>query len=89
MKHVSILEAEKQLSTLVDEVEDGREIVLTRDGAPVARLVRTKRAIDKPLTPEQVARRRKVLDELREIGRQLNVNASREQIKAWIEEGRH
>jgi prevent-host-death family protein len=89
MKHVTILEAGKQLSTLVAEVERGREIVLTRDGAPVAKLVRTKPAVDRPLTPEEIARRRKALEELREIGRRLNVNASREQIKAWIEEGRH
>jgi prevent-host-death family protein len=89
MKHVSIVDAETQLSSLVTEVENGREIVITRDGKPVAKLVQTESAVDRPYTPEQIARRRKALEELREIGRRLNINASREQIKAWIEEGRH
>jgi len=89
MKHVSIVDAETQLSSLVAEVENGREIVITRDGKPVAKLVQTESAVDRPYTPEQIARRRKALEELREIGRRLNINASREQIKAWIEEGRH
>ena len=89
MKHVSIVEAERQLSSLVAEVQNGDEIVITRDGAPVAKLIRTKSAVDKPYTPEEIARRRKALEELREIGKRLKINASQEQIKAWIEEGRH
>jgi prevent-host-death family protein len=89
MKHVSIVDAETQLSSLVAEAENGREIVITRDGKPVAKLVQTESTVDRPYTPEQIARRRKALEELREIGRRLNINASREQIKAWIEEGRH
>jgi antitoxin (DNA-binding transcriptional repressor) of toxin-antitoxin stability system len=49
MKHVSTLEAEKQLSTLVAEVEKGREIVITRDGATVAKLVQTKASSRGPI----------------------------------------
>jgi len=88
MKHVSIPEAEKQLSTLIAEVERGREVVLTRDGAPVARLVQTEPEAKKPYTPEQVAQRRKALEELWEIGRSLDIRLSREEIKARIAEGR-
>jgi prevent-host-death family protein len=85
MKHIGIFDAKTHLSSLVDEVEKGQEVIITRHGKPVARLVRAK---DK-LTPEQVEQRQKALRELREIGRRLNINATQEQIKAWIEEGRH
>ena len=85
MKHVGIFDAKTHLSSLVDEVENGREIVITRHGRPVARLVRAEQR----LSPEATERRRKAWQELREIGRRLNINATHEQIKAWIEEGRH
>jgi prevent-host-death family protein len=68
----------------VDEVENGGEIIITRHGKPVAKLVRAEQR----LSPEAVERRRKALMELRSIGERLDINASQEQIKAWIEEGR-
>jgi prevent-host-death family protein len=85
MKHVGIFDAKTHLSSLVDEVEKGGEIVITRHGKPVARLVRA----EDRLSPEAVAKRQKALKELREIGERLKINATHEQIKAWIEEGRH
>jgi prevent-host-death family protein len=85
MKHVGIFEAKTHLSSLVDEVEQGREVVITRHGKPVARLVRAQ----SELTEEQMARRRKAIAELREIAKRLNIRATQEEIKSWIEEGRH
>jgi prevent-host-death family protein len=85
MKLVGIFDAKTHLSSLIDEVEKGGEIVITRHGKPVARLVRT----EERLSPEAVAKRQKALKDFREIGRRLNINATHEQIKAWIEEGRH
>ena len=85
MKHVGIFEAKTHLSSLVDEVEKGGEVVITRHGKPVAKLV----PAEARLSPEAVERRRKALKELREIGKRLAINATHEQIKAWIEEGRH
>ena len=85
MKYVGIFDAKTHLSSLVDEVEKGREIVITRHGRPVAKLVRA----DERLSPEATARRIKALRELRKIGERLQINATHEQIKAWIEEGRH
>lgn len=85
MKHVGIFEAKTNLSSLIEEVEKGGEIVITRHGKPVAKLVRTETR----LTPEQAARRRKAIENLRDIGRRLNLNLSQEEIKAMIEEGRH
>jgi prevent-host-death family protein len=84
-KHVGIFEAKTQLSALVDEVEKGQEIVITRHGKPVARLVRAE---ERP-SAEVIARRRQALKELREIASRLKVNATHEEIKGWINEGRH
>jgi prevent-host-death family protein len=86
MKQVGIFDAKTHLSSLVDEVEQGREIVITRHGKPVAKLVRADK-FDR-LTPEQVAKRRQALKELRKIGERLKINATQEEIKSWIEEGR-
>jgi prevent-host-death family protein len=85
MKRIGIFEAKTRLSSLVDEVGKGREVIITRHGKPVAKLVRA----EERLSPEAVAKRQKALKELREIGRRLEINATHEQIKAWIEEGRH
>lgn len=87
MKHVGIFDAKTHLSSLVDEVEKGREIVITRHGKPVAKLVRAEKSTDR-LTPEQVEKRLRALKELREIGRRLNLNLTQGEIKARIEEGR-
>jgi prevent-host-death family protein len=93
MKHVDISEVTSSIAKLVDEAEQGREIVITRDGRPLAKLGPAKaRRQDEPvaaLTPEQAARRRQAIAKLIEIGNRLKVNATHAQIKAWIEEGRH
>jgi prevent-host-death family protein len=91
MKHVAIADAESQLNKLVDEIEStGDEVVITRDGVPVARLVRERtQAPGDELTPEQIERRREAALKLTEIARRLNVGATQEEIKSWIEEGRH
>jgi antitoxin (DNA-binding transcriptional repressor) of toxin-antitoxin stability system len=40
MKQVNVHEAKTQLSRLLQEVEEGEEIVIARNGEPVAKLVR-------------------------------------------------
>lgn len=39
MKKVNVHEAKTQLSRLLEEVEGGEDVVITRDNVPVARLV--------------------------------------------------
>ncbi|WGM40124.1 type II toxin-antitoxin system prevent-host-death family antitoxin [Caulobacter sp. NIBR1757] len=46
MTTVGILEAKTQLSALVDQVEAGQEVTITRHGRPVARLVSAVTAVD-------------------------------------------
>jgi antitoxin (DNA-binding transcriptional repressor) of toxin-antitoxin stability system len=41
MKEVGVLEAKTHLSALIDEVSTGAEVLITRHGKPVAKLVRS------------------------------------------------
>jgi prevent-host-death family protein len=86
MKTVGIFEAKTNLSRLLEEVERGRDVMITRRGKPVAKLVRAGGRHQ--FTPEQVEKRRKALLELLELGRKLNLNLTREEIRKSIEEGR-
>lgn len=91
MKHVGIFEAKTHLSNLIDEVASGGEIVITRHGKPVAKLVGCPPAqpLDlSPPSPELVAKRREALAGLREIAAKLKINPTHEEIKSWINEGR-
>jgi prevent-host-death family protein len=47
MTEVGAFEAKNKLSALLDQVEQGEEIVITRHGRPVARLVPANRGIDR------------------------------------------
>ena len=88
-KYVAITDAETHLKDLVAEVEStGDEIVLTRNGAPVARLLRAE-ARSAEVSPEQIEQRRAAGSKLQEIARRLNVGATHSEIKEWIDEGRH
>lgn len=53
MTEVGTLEAKNRLSNLLDQVLQGEEVVITRHGKPVARLV----AIDTPNPRAEEARR--------------------------------
>jgi prevent-host-death family protein len=85
MKHVGIFEAKTHLSSLLDEVEKGGEITITRHGKPVAKLVRTT---DVP-SEDVMERRRAAIARLRAMAKARGTNFSIEEIKSWIEDGRH
>jgi len=48
MKEIGAFEAKNTLGTLLDYVERGEEIVITRHGKAVARLVPNARRVDQP-----------------------------------------
>ena len=52
MREVGVLEAKTHLSALLDEVEQGGELAITRHGRVVARLIGTLPA---PMTRAQIA----------------------------------
>lgn len=56
MKHIDIKQAHKQLPDLVDQVQAGEEIMITRKGKTVARLVQGPKA-PKQLPSLEVFRR--------------------------------
>lgn len=85
MKHVGMFEAKTNLSALVEEVEKGGTVVITRHGKPVARLVRA----EPELTEAEIASKMGALLALRKLANELKINATQEEIKEWINEGRH
>jgi antitoxin (DNA-binding transcriptional repressor) of toxin-antitoxin stability system len=59
MRSVGLAEAKARLSALLDAVESGDEVVITRRGQPVARLVRETAAATEaggPTWPERLRR---------------------------------
>jgi prevent-host-death family protein len=92
MKHVGIFEAKTNLSRLIEQVEKGQRVVITRNGKPVAQLspvMRQATCDDSEFTPEKIERRRRALERLREIANRLKINPTHNEIKSWIDEGRH
>jgi prevent-host-death family protein len=85
MKHVGMFEAKTNHSALVEEVEKGGSVVITRHGKPVAKLVRA----ESELSADEIASRRDALVAIRKLANELKINATQEEIKAWIDEGRH
>ncbi len=58
MIEVGAFEAKNKLSALLDRVEQGEEIIITRHGRPVARLVPTTEGIDRPKVQAALQRMR-------------------------------
>jgi prevent-host-death family protein len=79
MKHVQASAAKANLAELLDEVERGETVVITRHGKPIARII-AENAVRQEEIREAVAG----IKELRKkVGR-----ATVEEILAWRDEGR-
>jgi prevent-host-death family protein len=79
MTEVGAFEAKNTLSQLLDRVEAGEEIVITRRGRPVARLV-------PPLAAQNPERARRAAAAIREMGKMSSLGDLR--IADLIAEGR-
>ncbi|HKO06343.1 MAG TPA: type II toxin-antitoxin system prevent-host-death family antitoxin [Alphaproteobacteria bacterium] len=79
MKEVGALEAKNTLSALLDRVERGEEVVITRHGREVARLVPPKGVVNRE--EARAAARR-----IREMSRGVTLGGLK--IKDLIDEGR-
>ena len=79
MKTVGAYEAKAHLPQLLDEVERGEEIMITRHGHPVARLVSAAQR-----DPERI---RKAIEGIRALSSRTQ-NIDPETLKEWIEPGR-
>jgi prevent-host-death family protein len=78
MERIGIYDARAKLSELIERVQSGEEVVLTRHGEPVARLVPEKRR-QKGSGTATVAR-------IRTLARKLNIRDV--DVRKLIEEGR-
>jgi prevent-host-death family protein len=81
MKTIGAFEAKNKFSELLQRAESGEEIVITRNGKPVARL---KPYAVKPGSPEAIA----AGERIRQLAEEMKLKATPEEIKAWINEGR-
>lgn len=80
MREIGAFEAKNTLGTLLDLVQGGEEVVITRHGKPVARLVREKGREDAR------ARARAAAETMARLSQGLTLGGL--SIKALIEEGR-
>lgn len=76
--HVSVYSAKSNLSDFLDKVLAGNEVVITRDGEPVAKLV--------PVSPPTSPDRARAIRHVRALSRRLNI-VSRVPLRRLVEEG--
>ena len=69
MTEIGAFEAKNKLSALLDEVEQGREVVITRRGRPVAKLVPVTAVTDRE-------RSKAAMHRIRERARTLQLSPS-------------
>ena len=81
MKEVGAFEAKNRLGHLLDLVENGEEIVITRHGKQVARLVPPEPVFDRKQARAAVRR-------LRDRAAALNCKIILDEIRAYRDEGR-
>lgn len=81
MERIGIYDARARLSELVDRVEAGEEVVLTRRGRPVVRLVRAQR-------DTHAKTRAAAVNRIRALSKKLNLKIGRAELRKAIAEGR-
>ena len=79
MREIGAFEAKNKFGTLLDWVEHGEEVVITRRGKAVARLVRADAGIDR-------AKARRAMEGLLEARRGLSLGGLK--VKDLVNEGR-
>lgn len=79
MREIQASDAKARLAQLLDEVEHGETVVITRHGRPIARLV--------PEPEAQGAEKLKLIQKIREFRRTLRNPLTTEEILAWRHEG--
>ena len=80
MKQIQASQAKAQFAELLDQVERGETVVITRHGKPIARLVRRA-------TTNAVLDALRAMAEIKEL-RKTAGRATVEEILAWRDEGR-
>lgn len=81
MREVGTLEARNSFSSLLELVEKGEEVTITRHGRPVARLVPAKK-------PRDIERAREAARAILEMRREVKPDPEGLTIRDYIEMGR-
>jgi prevent-host-death family protein len=81
---ITAFEAKTRLGHLLDRVQAGEELLITRHGRPIARLV----PIRQDQSADGVDRALATFREIRESLKAKGVRISRKEIREWISEGR-
>jgi prevent-host-death family protein len=81
MKEVGAFEAKNKLSSLLDLVEQGEEVTITRHGRPVARLV-------PPQGRHSRKEARAAVERIRGRAEALKLGITLEEALAWRDDGR-
>ena len=81
MIEVGAFEAKNKLGALLDRVEQGEEVIITRHGKAVARLVPNVRQVDKE-------RAQRAFDRMRQRAKEAKIPFDWEEIKQLRDEGR-
>lgn len=79
---VGLFEAKTHLSKILDRVEAGEEIVITRHGKPVAKIIK----LDEGEARQQ--RLAEIFERMKELRKKTAGRATTEEIVEWIREGR-
>lgn len=80
--HVGLFEAKTHLSKLLDRVEAGEEIVVTRHGKPVAKLSKVTDELNRQERAE------KLIERMKALKKKHPITATQEEIIEWIRAGR-
>lgn len=72
------------MSALLDEVEKGSKVTITRHGKLIAKLTQ----VTAELSADEINKRKEAIRNLRVMARELKLNPTIEEIKEWINEGR-
>jgi prevent-host-death family protein len=83
MEEFGAFEAKNKLSELLDRVERGEEVTITRRGKPVAKLVPVT-----TLTAADIERSRAAMERIRERARKFGGKFDWEEWKGYRDEGR-
>lgn len=81
MERIGIYDARSRLSQLVERVEAGEEVILTRRGQPVVRMIR---AGDKTRAGARAA----AVKRIRALSKRMNLKISRAEVRQAIAKGR-
>jgi prevent-host-death family protein len=86
---VGAFEAKTKLSELLDRVERGEEVLITRHGKPVARLIADVEGESASQPDDLVARLKATRTKLaRRLASDGEPSLSTAEIRSWIEDGR-